>query len=276
MSNASRKKFGDTGNFDGYMVDPDAVTIAEDDPSHPHYERHAARRAIKRWLVDSIKRKGVIVPIIVYLDGTIPTAAAGRRRLRHARIAKAELIADGREKPFLIRAINTDDPATARILENRHRLRESPMVDAHDIGDMMATGVSLDAAAAELGVTKRRAADLVLLLKADPVIQAKVDARTMPVDVAVRLAKKPSAEQRAKVAAIETTGEAPADTRRAQQAVAKPRPMPRKVVEAFTKDAALSAETEEAIRLVLGLVKIADVRSADLRAAYLRATERGT
>jgi len=266
-------KFGeDATTFDGIRKDPDAITIAEDDPKHPHYARHAVRREISPKLVKSIKRKGVIVPVAIYIDGDTCTAAAGRRRIRHARVANRELIAEGK-KPITVRCVVVTDPADARRMENRFRLNESPMADARDLADLIGQGSSEDEAAAELGITKKRAEQLLLLLRLDPQLQAKVDAKEIPVDVALRLGKKPQAVQRATVAELVEEGATGAGARKKAHEVVAPkyRMMSGKKVEALAAAVTTDPLLSELLGVLLGKVRPEDVKHLAIKTALAQA-----
>lgn len=276
MRKEQLNKFGDDATtFDGIRKDPHKITIAEDAPDHPHFDRHTVRRKISRWLVESIKKKGVLAPVMIYVDGDTCTAADGRRRIRHARVASDELVAEGK-KPLVIRCIPVNDPADARRIANRFRMSESPMAEAHDLADIMAaTGATeyddaaVNEAAAELGVTKKRARTLLLLLKLTPELQAKVDAKEIPVDVALRLGKRPQAVQRATVADLDATEATGPEARaKAHEVVApKYRMMSGKKVEALAAHLPNDPMISELVGVLLGKVRPEDVKQSWLKEA---------
>jgi len=269
-------KFGtDATTFDGIRKDPHKITIAEDAPDHPHFARHTVRRKISRWLVESIKKKGVLAPVLIYVDGDTCTAADGRRRIRHARVASDELVAEGK-KPLIVRCIPVNDPADARRVANRFRMSESPMAEAHDLADILnAAGAtehdesSVNQAAAELGITKARAGQLLLLLKLTPELQEKVDAKEIPVDVALRLGKKSQAVQRATVADLDAAvATGPEARTKAHEVVPpKPRMMSGKRVEVLATHLATDPLLSELLGVLLGKVKPEDVTNATLKKA---------
>lgn len=200
MSKKSRNKYGSIGSWDGLNLDPFKVNIAEDDHKHPRHTLHESRRRVSRRLVNSIKKNGVLVPICVYLDGDEPTVAAGRRRIRHARVAARELFEEGKvteEDPFLVRAFSVKDPIAAEQIENSFRQRESPIAQARFIAESIGKNLYTEEEAfALLGLTKRKGDRLLLLLTATPEIQERVNALKMPVDVALKLIAKGSKKQR--------------------------------------------------------------------------------
>jgi hypothetical protein len=198
MSSSQRNAHNSHGSWDGLKLDPRKVVIAEDNPEHPAFARHARRRTIKRGTVEDYKRRGVIVPIHVYLDGGDSTAAAGRRRVRHACVAANEMERDGlihtveewelmskaeqkaskKGPPFLIRAIAVSgSPEDTEIAENHHREDESPLGDAYLLSDKIGSGgASIEQAMSQLGIEDRRTADnYILLVQAHPDVQQAVD-----------------------------------------------------------------------------------------------------
>ena len=197
MSSSQRLDHKSHGSWDGMRVDPRKVTIAEDATDHPAFSRHAARRTINRATVADYKRRGVIVPVHLYMDGTASTVAAGRRRIRHACVAANELEADGmihtpeewdamskaeqkaskKGPPFLVRAIAVSgSPEDTMIAENHHRRDESPLADAYLLSDKLSAGASMEQAMQQLDIVDKRTADnYLLLVKAHPDVQAAVD-----------------------------------------------------------------------------------------------------
>ncbi len=196
MSSSQRSDHKSHGSWDGLAVDPRNPVIAEDSPDHPAYARHEQRRKINRATVNDYKRRGVIVPVHLYMDGTASTVAAGRRRIRHACIAANEMEADGlihtsaewdtmskaeqkaskKGPPFLVRAIAVKgSPEDTMIAENHHREQESPLADAYLLADKLGT-CDMDQAMSQLDIKDRRTADnYLLLVKAHPDVQAAVD-----------------------------------------------------------------------------------------------------
>jgi len=111
-------------------------------------------------LTESIKKYGVIQPIIVRKDGDVYTIIAGERRWRAAR--KAEL----KEVPCLIRDFDDEQNMLIAIIENMQREDLNPIEEAEGLNQMTLTfGLTQEQISKSVGKSRPYITNALRLLK---------------------------------------------------------------------------------------------------------------
>jgi len=161
------------------------VTLIDPNPDQPRrtFDQAADQAALEK-LGASIRRHGVLQPILVRPIGTRYQIIAGERRWRAAQIAGLTAI------PSILRDITDDDEVDVlALLENVHRQDLTPLDEAHSYQRLLE----------RLHLSKRGLADALdlnhthvnnrLLLIENPAIEEAVQAGTLGVTVAQELAR---------------------------------------------------------------------------------------
>ncbi len=161
------------------------VTLIDPNPDQPRrtFDPAADQAALEK-LGASIRRHGVLQPILVRPIGTRYQIIAGERRWRAAQIAGLTAI------PSILRDITDDDEVDVlALLENVHRQDLTPLDEAHSYQRLLE----------RLHLSKRGLADTLdlnhthvnnrLLLIENPAIEEAVQAGTLGVTVAQELAR---------------------------------------------------------------------------------------
>lgn len=205
-----------------FMYRPDELVIVgldtKDGPEHPSYD--ARIEVPLSWpklvaLKNSIKRYGVREAIKFKRDGDRNIVTEGRQRIRCARQATIELIAEGRMKPgdtIMIPSVawkgsHEDLYVMARSM-NASRLENDAIANAKEASIMLGWGKSHAEVAEAMGVTKQTISDWIVLLGATPAVQRAVRGG-MAASAAAKIAKLPSGQQVATLAAVAREGARP-------------------------------------------------------------------
>tara|TARA_R100000027_G_scaffold67300_1_gene65443 strand:- start:2308 stop:3804 length:1497 start_codon:yes stop_codon:yes gene_type:complete len=98
-------------------------------------------------LSDSIKKHGIIQPIVVRKKGKSFSVVAGERRLRASKIAKLK------EIPCIIRELDDNEALQIMTIENLQRKNLHPMEEANGIDRLIKAGLSQSEISKELGVS---------------------------------------------------------------------------------------------------------------------------
>lgn len=211
MATATQTPTTDTTRASHLMMDPNAVTVigidTKDGPEHPLYDTRI-KLPIDRGLVDSIKLYGVVTPVIAKTDGPNTLCVDGRRRTIHARIASAELQAEGLPALRIPVVVKKGDDlrlfGVART-SNACRVDDSPIVNAQNATRMLDMGAQLPTIAVTFGVTEDTVKEWLKLLDTTPEIQAQLHTGEIPATVGLALATMPRAEQNQVMSDIRTT-----------------------------------------------------------------------
>jgi ParB family chromosome partitioning protein len=117
-------------------------------------------------LAASIKRHGIIQPIIVDEDGGAYIIVAGERRARAAALAGLE------EVPVVIRRYSDRQRLEIALVENIHRANLNPIEEAAAYRELMEhSGLSQDEAAERVGKNRSTVANALRLLKLPPPVK---------------------------------------------------------------------------------------------------------
>jgi len=157
------------------------VTLIDPNPSQP---RRAFDQAALEELAASIRRHGVLQPILVRPAGPRYQLIAGERRWRAAQIAGLEAM------PFIVREIGDDDEVEVlALLENVHRQDLDPLDEAHAYRRLLERlRLSKRGLAESLDLTHTRVNNRLLLIE-NPAIEEAVRTGALGVTVAQELAR---------------------------------------------------------------------------------------
>ncbi len=263
MSSSTGKAIGAARGSEYWYKFPEEIRIAQEDPEHPGHASHMARVSLEnpefQLLLHLIRTLGWETGSIGYYyrdppNAPIPTAATAKRRITAARIVNAEWkAAKDKRYPIMVPIVRTDDPIMAENIENAARAADPPLVLARRF---LAACKTMDPAmaAASVGMRLADANEAVKLLSAAPEIQAAVNAREIPLDVASRVAKKGQKEGAKALAAATspTTGKVNAKALKAKAAEEhEPRPKARPVKLIHAMAQALPEGTSTAVVALL-------------------------
>lgn len=197
-SAAQRERLKAVGKREAWLVLPENLYSPRSDPAHEEHENWLTRTDPNdpgmQDLLNSMREHGTDEgePVLIYSDGGRTVIADGDRRHAACRLMNEER-KKKRLPPLTLRAMTTRDPVVARAIGNACRREDPPLVLARRF--RQATSVMAPAAAAAcVGLRLDTANTLVKCLALDPDLQAKINARELAPDVALRAARKDGSE----------------------------------------------------------------------------------
>jgi len=140
-------------------------------------------------LASSIRRHGVLQPILVRPNADGFVLVAGARRLRAAKLAKCPTIP--------ARVLDMDEAAAdeATIIENLHRENISPLEEGESYQRLLGTGRTIDDLTAQLGKSKAYLYQRISLTRLIPQVQDLLARDILPLSYALKLATVPAERQ---------------------------------------------------------------------------------
>ena len=136
---------------------------------NPYQPRKKFDKEKLKELSESIKKHGIIQPLIVRKKGTNYELVAGERRLRAARLAKLQTV------PVLVRDYDEKQMRELSLVENIQRHDLNPLEEAKAIQELMKQCDYTQALAAErLGRSRAAVANLLRMLNLPEELQAMV------------------------------------------------------------------------------------------------------
>ena len=136
---------------------------------NPYQPRKTFDKEKLKELSESIKKHGIIQPLIVRKKGLDYELVAGERRLRAARLAKLQTV------PVLIREYDEKQMRELSLVENIQRHDLNPMEEAKAIQELMKQcGYTQAQAAERLGRSRAAVANLLRMLNLPEELQAMV------------------------------------------------------------------------------------------------------
>jgi ParB family chromosome partitioning protein len=187
-----------------FLVDPSQLVVVgvdtKDGPEHPQWDEDAGPRPLDEELIASIMMHGVFQNIIARKDGTRLLIIAGRDRTLNAREANKRLKKHGRPPilvPVVLHRGSDAEAADVTQIENSHRRVDNPMLQARRVA-RLANVNKLDVGdiARQLKMSTVTVKHLLTLLDLDGSVQKAVEAGTLAVSAAAKLAKLPRADQK--------------------------------------------------------------------------------
>jgi len=125
-------------------------------------------------LADSIRRAGVLQPVVVRRRGELYELVAGERRLRAAHLAGLETV------PALVRDVPDEQMIELALIENVQREDLNPIEKARAIQRMMEElGLTQDEAAEKVSLKRSTVANLLRLLRLPEEVQEMVSRGTL-------------------------------------------------------------------------------------------------
>lgn len=142
-------------------------------------------------LAASVRRHGVLQPILVRPNGERFTLVAGERRLRAAKLADCKTIPG--------RVLDVDEAAAdeATIVENLHREDIQPLDEGESYQRLLAAGRTIEELAARLGKSKAYLYKRVSLTRLVPRAQDLLARDILPLSYALKIATVPAERQSA-------------------------------------------------------------------------------
>lgn len=258
MAKNSVDAYGAKGKGNVLQFDPETLELVTD-PAHPLYDERV-HAPLQPAMVANIKAIGVHTAISVIKDpetGKV-LVAAGRQRVKNAREANRQLIAEGlppRWVPGIVTTMKLVDTPAIMISENEHRQADTPLGRANKMRQMLSLGRDEDWLALHFGCSIQTVRQTLSLLESTAAVREAVEAGHITATAAHKLAKLSPEEQRDKVAELVKAGEGATGHARskAQRAVLdgdKPRPPTRKEI-AAERDRS-TGERRAALSWVLG------------------------
>lgn len=140
-------------------------------------------------LAASVRRHGVLQPLLVRANGDGFMLIAGARRLRAAKLAGCATVP--------ARVLDLDDAAAdeAAIIENLHREDIHPLEEGESYQRLLATGRTIDDLAAQLGKSKAYIYQRVGLTRLVPKAQDLLTRDILPISYALKIAAVPAERQ---------------------------------------------------------------------------------
>jgi len=182
------------------LADAKLIDVALIDPN-PHQPRRAFDQAALDDLAASIRRHGVLQPLLVRPDKARYQLIAGERRWRAAQRADVTAV------PCVVREIDDAEAEVLALLENVQRQDLDPVDEARAYQRLMdRLHLSQHALAVSLDLNHTYVRNRLLLIE-DPRIEAAVRSGTLGVTVAQEMARDTDEEQRAALLGRAAQGE---------------------------------------------------------------------
>ncbi len=136
---------------------------------NPYQPRQDFAEAELSEMVQSVKEKGIITPLLVSKTGEGYQLIAGERRWRAAQKAGLERV------PVVVREVTPTEPLELALIENIHRKDLNPIEEATAYSRLLEdTGITQESLAKRLGKDRSSITNLLRLLKLPRLIQQDV------------------------------------------------------------------------------------------------------
>lgn len=157
---------------------------------NPHQVRRVFDTASLEELAASIRRQGILQPLLVRRDGEDFLLIAGERRLRAAALAGLN------EVPVVMRAEESEDLGLLALVENVQREDLSPLEEADAYREILQrTGRTQEEVAALVGKSRPHVSNLLRLLTLEPAVRALLAEGRLTVGHCKLLLSLPGGEQ---------------------------------------------------------------------------------
>lgn len=206
----SKQTYGSLGRTDLHWYDPNDLTVVVD-PTHPLFDERA-NMPINRAYVESIKKLGVLEPVIARVNGQdddgkpIVEIMEGRQRTRCTRVANEELVKEKKEPhrvPVILKKYDGDTAMDVMIAGNEIRTQDGPLVRARKLQRYMDRGRSIRDAMTTFGIkSEATVKGLLMLLDLDEEVQREVEKGVVGVGLAKKLALFPREQQMEKLKVV--------------------------------------------------------------------------
>lgn len=214
MGKNAAKAVGAAGRIDAHMMDPNALTIIEDDPKSPLYDGFGKGKGVSEDMVLNVMEHGILQPVLARRAGEkggvpIIEIIAGRDRVRVARIANERLAKSGSAliKVPVIFKRGDDKKLFGMVLsENVHRKALSPLYKARQMQRYLDMGATEGDVMRDLHISTATVRNYKALLECTTKVQKLVDTDQLSAEAAIELSKLPHAEQDTKVDEMVASG----------------------------------------------------------------------
>ncbi len=192
-----------------FMVDPEELILVgrdtKDRAPHPLWDPRVLDDPDPRR-VATIKRHGVIEPVVVRkVDGAVEVVD-GRGRVIDCRAANIDLELEGKEQkkvPVKLNHGTDEEMFETMVITNHFTRKPSPVESAHLLNRYLSFEGKTEVDAVEIfGVTSRTIQNWIALLKLDPKVQGAVGEGKLSSSAAAKFVDLPKKEQRAKLKAL--------------------------------------------------------------------------
>lgn len=177
--------------FNGYMVDPERLTLIED-PKHPLFDERVLL-PIDPEMVANIREYGVLNPVIVRRNGDLLEVIDGRQRTKNAREANRQLRKEGFKLirvPIMLRRGEDANLIGVAISGNEIRRPDEILIKAAKAQRMLNHGATMGDIRVAFGVKSVETIENWLkLLDLHPQIRAAVARGEVKYTVAMRLSR---------------------------------------------------------------------------------------
>lgn len=148
---------------------PRTLPLADITPNAEQPRKHFNEQALEE-LADSIRRQGILQPLLVRPHNNGYQLVAGERRWRAARLAGLSKV------PVVIRVMDDRDVMVIALIENLQREDLNPVEEARALAKLQdALDLTQDALAARLGKSRPAIANALRLLRLSPAAQDDVE-----------------------------------------------------------------------------------------------------
>lgn len=204
MGQNASKAVGAQGRIDAHMMDPDALTIIQDDPKHPLYDGLGKDgQGISEDMILNVMAHGILQPILARKAGEkdgrpVIEVIAGRDRVRAARLANARLKKQGSVQirvPVILKRGDDSKLFGMMLSENIHRKELSPLYKATQMQRYLDFGASEKDAMRDLKISSGTVRNYKALLELSTPVKKAVDSFQISAEAAIELSKVPHAEQ---------------------------------------------------------------------------------
>jgi len=163
-----------------------ATNVIHESPTNP---RRSFSETSLDELTASVRRHGVLQPILVRPNGEGFVLIAGARRLRAAKLAGCETVP--------ARVLDLDDAAAdeATIIENLHRENIHPIDEGVSYQRLVSAGRTIEDVAAALGKSKGYVYQRISLTRLVPKVQDLLARDVLPLIYALKIAVVPAEQQ---------------------------------------------------------------------------------
>ena len=163
-----------------------ATNVIHESPTNP---RRSFSETSLDELTASVRRHGVLQPILVRPNGEGFVLIAGARRLRAAKLAGCETVP--------ARVLELDDAAAdeATIIENLHREKIHPLDEGVSYQRLVSAGRTIEDIAAALGKSKGYVYQRISLTRLVPKVQDLLARDVLPLIYALKIAVVPAEQQ---------------------------------------------------------------------------------
>lgn len=180
-----------------YLVPPEELTIITD-KDHPLYDERV-KLPLSVTLVASVKKRGIIVPILVRRNGELLEVVEGRQRVRAALAANEEMAKNGGGDPIRVRyrMVKGEDKDMGEIMviANAYRVEDPPSMRASKMQRYIDKGYADSELSVLWNVTPQTIKNTVELLNCTPKVRKAVDALELTEGAARELSRMPREKQ---------------------------------------------------------------------------------